>query len=114
MRFEGANLGAAAPNHRFADRSLCHLYNSVESGEDLGGHVWVDELMRETGGDFLFAKVSICAIAYLKISEFLLGLALGYQKIPLPTRPRGWSQIQGECQSRLHRCTRKVRDSRVW
>jgi len=35
-----------------------------ESGEDLGGHVWIDELMRETGGEFLFAKVGVRALAY--------------------------------------------------
>lgn len=39
-------------------KSNMTCFNRFESGEDLGGHVWVDELMRETGGDFLFAKLA--------------------------------------------------------
>jgi hypothetical protein len=59
---------ASAQSPTFADRSLtlcCSLSRTVESGEDLGGHVWIDELMRETGGEFLFAKVSFrTSLAY--------------------------------------------------
>ena len=38
------------------------IISTVESGENLGGHVWIDELMRETGGEFLFARVAISPI----------------------------------------------------
>ena len=70
-RFGGTNQTLTVlllpANHRFADRSplsLPYYFGSPqidESGEDLGGHVWIDELMRETGGEFLFAKVRLPA-----------------------------------------------------
>jgi len=101
------------PRHLFTltDPKCSHL---VESGEDLGGHVWVDELMRETGGDFLFAKASVHTIAQSSIHpDIIFGTACRYQKIPLPTRSRGRGQIQSERQSRLCRCPWEIRHSRI-
>jgi hypothetical protein len=34
-----------------------------ETGELLGTHVWIDEMLRETRGDFAFAHVSFQAVS---------------------------------------------------
>jgi hypothetical protein len=33
------------------------LYQTVESGEWMGTHIWEEEMIQETGGDFIFAHV---------------------------------------------------------
>jgi hypothetical protein len=51
---------------------------TVESGEDLGGHVWTDELLRETGGDFLFARVSARTTTCSRPSDIPFNVACRY------------------------------------
>lgn len=64
-RFEGANPKPGRFGFCFRLITVLLIDHLIdESGEDLGGHVWIDELMRETGGEFLFAKVGVRALAY--------------------------------------------------